>query len=252
MHKVGQSLDQHYVDPRLACLYDLDSGWSDDSDFYLSLPGRNRCDILDVGCGTGLLANAYCEQGHSVTAIDPAEAMLDIAREKPNASKIEWIKCAAEDFRTDKRFDLIVMTGNAMMALTDIASVKACLRTMKAHLKTDGKIAFEVRNPALDWSSEWGYQMSLRLNDNEVRETRRFVGMEGPIMRFEFDYVFPDMSLTTKSAIRFHSMAEIQEGLRSVGLAETYIIGGWHGEAFDPSQSHYMIFLAGHLRDKDK
>lgn len=31
--------DAHYDDPRLAALYDLGNGWSEDSDYYCKLPG---------------------------------------------------------------------------------------------------------------------------------------------------------------------------------------------------------------------
>ena len=75
-------LDEHYINPKLAEIYDLDSPWSKDRDFYLSLAGDVQKRILDLGCGTGLLCDAYAAKGHNVTGVDPAEAMLKIARQK--------------------------------------------------------------------------------------------------------------------------------------------------------------------------
>ncbi len=246
MEGAVSTLDQHYVDHDLARLYDLDSGWSEDRDFYLRLPTRDQCRILDIGCGTGLLADAYAGRGHRVTAIDPAGAMLDVAREKPNAASVEWVEADAEGFRTDKRYDLIVMTGNAMMALKDLASMRACFDTMQYHLDREGSIVFEVRNPNIDWSSQWEYDITLRVDEAIVKEKRRFVRMAGPVMHFEFDYEFSDKTFKTRSAIRFHSKDEIVRGLGEAGLRVSSIVGGWQGQDFDAVNSRYMIFTATH------
>lgn len=48
-------------------------GWID----ALTLPEESR--ILDIGCGTGLLAVDLAQRGHLVTAVDPSQAMIDLA-----------------------------------------------------------------------------------------------------------------------------------------------------------------------------
>ena len=54
--------DTHYEHPRLAAIYDLSSGWSEDRDFYLELAGDTPSWILDLGCGTGLICRAYAKR----------------------------------------------------------------------------------------------------------------------------------------------------------------------------------------------
>ncbi|WP_244562538.1 class I SAM-dependent methyltransferase [Ensifer aridi] len=103
--------DRHYEDPSLAEIYDLTSGWSIDRDFYLALAGGSPKRILDLGCGTGLLCDAYAALGHDVTGVDPAKAMLDVAKRKPHGSEVEWIEASAQEFRSEKEFDLIIMTA---------------------------------------------------------------------------------------------------------------------------------------------
>jgi ubiquinone/menaquinone biosynthesis C-methylase UbiE len=46
--------------------------------------------ILDVGCGTGALCSVLNGMGHKVTGLDPAEKMLNIAREKPENKDISF------------------------------------------------------------------------------------------------------------------------------------------------------------------
>ena len=142
-------LDLHYEHPALAVLYDLDSGWSIDRDFYLGLASGGQKRILDLGCGTGLLCDAYASLGHQVTGVDPARAMLDVARTKPYGSNVEWIESTAQSFRSEKRFDLIIMTGNAFQVFLEDQDILAVFETMRIHLAPGGVIAFETRNPAV-------------------------------------------------------------------------------------------------------
>jgi 2-polyprenyl-3-methyl-5-hydroxy-6-metoxy-1,4-benzoquinol methylase len=116
-------VDNHYDDPRLAEVYDFDSPWSIDREFYLSLAGSSPQNILDLGCGTGLLCDAFAAKGHQVTGVDPSPAMLAVARRKPHGDKIQWMQAQAQaqSYASAKRFDLIIMTGHAFQVLLNDA-----------------------------------------------------------------------------------------------------------------------------------
>ena len=155
--------DLHYSHPRLAAVYDHENGWSPDRDFYLALPERPGSDILDLGCGTGLLCEAYAANGHRVTGVDPAGSMLEVARRKPHGSEVSWVHASAEEFRSDKRFDLIVMTGHAFQVHLTDREIDASMQTMRRHLKPGGRVVFESRNPTIDWARIWNFDTTVRL-----------------------------------------------------------------------------------------
>ncbi|MGD9682925.1 MAG: class I SAM-dependent methyltransferase [Candidatus Obscuribacterales bacterium] len=248
--------DLHYDDPRLARLYDLDSPWSIDRDFYLELAGSRPCRVLDLGCGTGLLCDAFSSRGHEVTGVDPSAAMLEIARTKPQASKIEWVEAVAQDFRSSNQFDLIIMTGHAFQVLLEDRDVRGALEVMRAHLAPGGIVAFESRNPAIDWRSRWDYEMDLILEGSKVRESRRFLSMEGEFMTFELRYEFVGSAVDAKtpeaheevlisnSELRFLSRESIDAFLTEAGLRVQRLLGGWDSEAFNAEYSEEMIFIA--------
>jgi ubiquinone/menaquinone biosynthesis C-methylase UbiE len=48
--------------------------------------------ILDVGCGTGALCSVLNDMGLKVTGVDPAEKMLNIAREKPENKMVIFVQ----------------------------------------------------------------------------------------------------------------------------------------------------------------
>ncbi|MDW7738650.1 MAG: class I SAM-dependent methyltransferase [Bacillota bacterium] len=66
--------------------------------------------IIDIGCGTGALCSVLYEMGLTVTGIDPAKKMLDIAMAKPENININFIQ--ADVLETlpveDKSFDIAV------------------------------------------------------------------------------------------------------------------------------------------------
>ena len=66
-------LDQHYVDPRLVELYDIDNPRGADTDFYIGLAAElGARAIIDLGCGTGAAGAAWAlaAGGASVSGFD--------------------------------------------------------------------------------------------------------------------------------------------------------------------------------------
>jgi len=72
--------------------------------FNSSLPGKN---ILDLGCGPGLLAKYYHDHGFSVTALDFSENMIKAARKR--CPKCHFItKNVLQLDEKDGKFDAVV------------------------------------------------------------------------------------------------------------------------------------------------
>lgn len=236
--------DNHYTSAKLAALYDYDSPWSEDRDFYLALADRDKMDILDLGCGTGLICDRYAAAGHNVTGVDPAAAMLDVARTKPHGPKIEWIEANAQDFKSDKRFDLIIMTGHAFQVLVDDHEITAAFANIANHLKSSGRFVFESRNPDWDWASDWIYTMDLVAPGGTVKESRHLKSFDGNIMTFDLTYQFSDETLTSHSVLRFLTAPDITSRLKAHGMPVSQLLGDWHGSPFDQARSKEMIFIA--------
>ncbi len=235
--------DDHYVNSKLAEIYDLDSGWSIDRDFYLSLAGPQRQTILDLGCGTGLLCHAYAAKNHDVTGVDPSPAMLEVGRRKPNGNQIDWVQSFAQTYQSERLFDFITMTGHAFQVLLEDIDVLKTFSTMRKHLKRGGFVAFESRNPLINWERDWNYDMALELPASSVHESRRFLTMENDLMSFELRYQFADETLVSASQLRFLSRKDIEERLTASDLFVDKVMGDWDGTPFDERSSQEMIFI---------
>lgn len=236
--------DLQFSHQRLADLYDLGNAGSEDRKFYLSLAGEAPRDVLDLGCGTGLLCLAFAAKGHRVTGVDPAAAMLAVARRAPLGDRVTWVEQTSEEFCTDRVFDLIIMTGHAFQVLLTDQQVEATLATMAKHLKPDGLIAFESRNPAFDWDAIWGRAYEMETPQGHVRAVRRMTdSSRAPeFLSFAWDYHFQDDTLTSHSTLRFLSADTITGFADQAGLHVEAILGDWQGGAFDPNLSREMIF----------
>jgi ubiquinone/menaquinone biosynthesis C-methylase UbiE len=235
--------DNHYENPKLAAIYDFDSGWSVDRDFYLALATDAPQRILDLGCGTGLICDAFAAKGHLVTGVDPSAAMLDVARRKPHGGKIQWVQSFSQTFESDETFDLIIMTGHAFQVLIEDEDIRATFNTIEKLLSAEGSFVFESRNPAINWASQWDYEMDLKLAGQTVRESRKFLTQNGERMSFELKYEFPDETLISNSELRFSDHLTIDHMLNDAGLRVEKLLGDWSGGPFNEMTSEEMIFV---------
>ena len=73
-----------YRDADLVELYDLDNPAGEDHAYYVALADAiDARSVIDLGCGTGLLARALARTGRTVIGVDPSLTMLDYARRQP-------------------------------------------------------------------------------------------------------------------------------------------------------------------------
>lgn len=235
-----------YHDPLIAEIYDVLNPPARDADFYLSLAGPSPSTVLDLGCGTGVLCCALAQQGHRVTGLDPAAAMLATARRKPYADRVEWVESSAQNYRSSRRFDLIIMMGHAFQVLLSDAETLAVFGTMRQHLNQGGRIAFETRNPQLNWALQWESRppATHTLRGQPFVETLQITAADGEFISFQTSYRFPHNILTTSSTLRFPSLAHVESLLTRSGLVVCDIFGDWDAGSFDPQRSPEIILVA--------
>jgi SAM-dependent methyltransferase len=233
-----------YQNAQIAEIYDLINPWAPEYDFYLSLAGLRPCSVLDLGCGTGTLCCALAERGHRATGVDPAAAMLAVARSKPHADQVEWVESSAQSYKSHRRFDLIVMTGHAFQVLLTDADTLAVLLTMRAHLKERGKVAFETRNPRVDWAGEWARPPLVRMSPGgQLVETLEVTSADGEFISFQTSYRSPHITLTTSSTLRFPSREHVDALIARSGLVVRDVFGDWDASPFEPARSREIIFI---------
>ena len=223
--------DPIFVDPRLARLYDAFDGDRSDLDPYLGLVGRfGARTVLDVGCGTGVLALALAARGVHVTGIDPAAASLEVARAKPGADAVAWVEGGADAAAgLGLAADLATMTGNVAQVFTTDADWARALAAVRDALRPGGRLVFETRVPArqawLGWTRE---RRSARRDIPGVGPVEMWsdlLEVALPLVTFAQSYRFPPGILpdgdvvTSVSTLRFRERDEIEASLSAAGFA---------------------------------
>lgn len=242
-------MSRSYTDPRLATVYDWLNPPNAADRFYLDLVGAPPRAVLDMGCGTGWLACEMAARGHLVTGVDPAPAMLDVARVRPGGRTVSWVTSNAMGLSLAARFDLIVMTGHVFQAFLEDEEIAASLANLRRHLGPGGRIAFETRNAAVRAWENWTPERTttrVHVPAMGIVDVHYAVhSVNGPFVTFETHFQFgPGDSAVTATTLRFMGQDEVAAFLAEAGLANVTWYGDWNRSPLSP-QSREIIAIAG-------
>ncbi|MBF9232892.1 class I SAM-dependent methyltransferase [Microvirga alba] len=239
--------DGLYRDPDLAQFYDAANTWGVDFDYCMAL-ATDAASVLDLGCGTGELATALA-QNRAVTGVDPAAAMLDIARKRPGGHEVTWVQADARSVRLDDRFDLVLLTGHVFQVFLTGKDQKAALSTIAAHLKPNGRFIFDSRNPVLRTWENRNRRNSLHQLDHP--QLGRIEAWNEPsfdettsILTYENGYRVLDTGkvFSASAQIRYTPQDELADMIESAGLVVEKWLGGWEGNPYHPMAEEIIPF----------
>jgi len=134
-------------------------------------------DVLDVGCGGGLLSEAMARRGARVTGIDLGEGPLSVARlhSLESGIQVDYRQVAVEDLADEQPASFDTVTCLEMLEhVPDPASIiRACARL----LRPGGNLFLSTinRNPKSWMLAIVGAEYVLQLLPKGTHEWRRFI-----------------------------------------------------------------------------
>jgi SAM-dependent methyltransferase len=227
--------DRLYSDPDLVEFYDIENKGGMDFDYCVGFAEYARS-VLDLGCGTGQLAAALAG-GRKVTGVDPAPAMLDVARGRPNGAKVDWVEGDGRTVRLDQKFDLVLLTGHAFQVFLAPDDRQAVLHTIAHHLAPDGRFIFDTRNPLAEEWLEWTPEQSERmLNHPRHGAVKAWNDVQRDpatgVVTYQTYYQIVDSGqvLSALSKIAFPTQESLATMMSEAGLVVEEWLGTWQGE----------------------
>ena len=118
-------------------------------DFNLKTSGKplKKINILDIGCGGGLLAEPMCRLGANVVGIDASKKNIEVAKfhAKKNKLKINYKNTSPETLKIKKKFDVILN----MEIVEHVENVDFFIKESSKLLKKNGLMFVATINKTL-------------------------------------------------------------------------------------------------------
>lgn len=176
--------------------------------------------IIDIGCGTGQMAQRLLKRGYKVTGLDPSEGMLQCARK--NALGAEFILEDARFFKLSPTFHAAIATDVVFNYILSIQELVDALQNVYNSLLQKGIFAFELYLHEL-CESNWSVKDSGgRAQDNNAwisiysydkknkilqKDTTRFQLIDETWQREDRTFL-----------LKAYSATEVQSALEKVGF----------------------------------
>ena len=105
---------------------------------------KNNLDILDLGCGGGLICEPLARLGANVTGVDFVEANIKVAKlhAKKSDLDIKYLHQDLNDLKIKKKYDVILM----LEILEHIDNWDNLIKKIKKNLKSSGKLIISTIN----------------------------------------------------------------------------------------------------------
>jgi SAM-dependent methyltransferase len=132
---------------------------TDDLAMYSRVAADCTGDILDVGCGSGRVLIHLAQAGHRVYGIDNDRRMLgrlegNLAAHSSLRERITYICADALTHDFGRRFQLILLTYNALMHFKDQEQQINLLQRMRNCLADDGVLVIDLPNAGPVFASD--------------------------------------------------------------------------------------------------
>jgi len=110
-------------------------------------PPLKNIELLDIGCGGGLLSEPMCRMGAKVTAIDASQKNISVAsyHAKKNNLKINYLCTPPEKINLKKKFDVILN----MEVVEHVDDLNLFLKKSSLLLKKNGLMFISTLNKTL-------------------------------------------------------------------------------------------------------
>jgi SAM-dependent methyltransferase len=200
--------------------------WSADPDGVRS--------VLDLCCGTGLLAGELISRGYRVVGVDASDAMLTLARERLG-HEVTLSRMTLPDLAVEGVFDAAVCTSDGLNYLTPdelrltMGGVAGCLRPagwLVFDLHTDSMMNFTIANPSVAGQTAGNDFVISSVVDPAARTCDTRIELTQPREGDPF---------SEQHRQYFHADADVRTSLQDAGFAVTAVEEEYTHEPADAS-----------------
>lgn len=146
--------------------------------------GKQKLDILIIGCGPGEHSKRFNKQGHTVTSIDPELNMIELAQTKSDST---FLQASLPDLPVRGMFDVVILPFGVINHLSS-DELESSIREVYETLSEDGILLFDKKNPDIiekytKIMSEISGESDFKINRHDSQKIEKCLETHG----FDFD-----------------------------------------------------------------
>lgn len=219
------------------------AGYEAEIAYLTALAMRQDGAVLDLCCGTGLVAIPLAEAGLEVVGVDVARPMLEWAAEKAGESRNpRFVHEDALGLDLPRRFRVAYLTGNAFQAFLSEEEIRALLRAVHRHLEPGGSLVFDTRLlEGYDLSLDQEFLDAGTYLDPRKRRVRYLEKQAGydparGVLAIETKRVLPDGTERLSGIdLKFTPFDRLRSLVGEMGFELVGAYGSWRRDPFEPT-----------------
>ena len=148
-------------------MYEQVFDYNQEFDFYNTLLKDHNClKILEVGCGSGMLARRFLKAGYEYLGLDLYDEMLTIARTEIGSDR--FVQGDMRHIDYDRQFDAVMITGRSLAYVTENQGVMDTLKGIHKALKDHGLFVFGVFNAPGIFENFDDFEQHIELREKKI------------------------------------------------------------------------------------
>lgn len=171
--------------------------------------------VLDVACGTGILAELMIKEGYEITGFDLSPRMIEQARAKNLPARFEVAD--ATNFDLDEQFDAAYSFFDSLNYITTAQGLQAAFDRVAAHLPSGGSWIFDL-NTRYAFEQEMFDQQNLKPSADVRYDWHGHWDPDQLIIRVEMKFWFEGKEYTETHIQRAHPHEEVLDMLDLAGF----------------------------------
>lgn len=137
-------------------------------EFYDAILKKHNCNkILEIGCGSGMLARRFISHGYDYLGLDLFNEMLDIARSEVKTDT--FMQCDMRNLPFHQQFDAVLITGRSLAYVADNRGIMDTLAGVHGSLKDKGLFVFGIFEANGIFDNFNDFEQDIEHNNKRIR-----------------------------------------------------------------------------------
>ncbi len=136
--------------------------------FYNTILKNNNCHkILEIGCGSGMLARRFLGNGYHYLGLDLYNEMLDIARREVGSDR--FVQGDMRNLKFDTQFEAILITGRSLAYVIENHGITSNFEGVFNSLINNGLFVFGVFDAKQIFDNFSDFEQNIEHGSKKIR-----------------------------------------------------------------------------------